>query len=316
MGTKEKKTLKHPVRVAVCAVLAAIFIVLPVVCEIAYNAGLIPNSPITAILNTFDADAADDATEFVEFFNVGQGDCTIIKSGDMAAVVDFGVTDECDLLYKRLLELGITKLDLAVITHHHSDHLGGYIDLAEDMQIDRLLVSPTSGEDAQRDMYEKVLNTAKEQNTVIYTPKVGGKFQIGKSVLEVLFVDESAEKENNRSIITMLSMGGKRILLTGDAESATESKLVDKCNVDCDILKLGHHGSYTSTGYKLLKEATPRIAVASCGYDNFYSHPSEWTVERLKNMGVNLYRTDLDRSVRCMFENNGFYVLTENKDGI
>ncbi len=313
-ANQREKTLKYNFKIIISLLLVGIFLVMPVVLEIAYNFGFIPNSPTSALLDAFDADAKDGSTEFVEFFRVGQGDCTIVKSGDMAAVIDFGEVDEDNSIYRRLLQLGITKLDLAVITHHHSDHLGGFTNLLKNMTVDRLLISDSGAKDANSDMYKEAIYAAKSVGTKIYRPKVGGKFKIGKAELQILYLDETAEEENNRSIITILNMGGKRILFTGDAETSLENKFVEECNLDCDILKMGHHGSYTSTGYKLLESATPKVAIASCGYDNMYKHPSQWAVERLEKMGVTLYRTDLDRSIRCTFNQDGFSVLTQSEN--
>lgn len=311
MGSQIQK--KISLKIIISIMMIAIFIILPVVTEIACVAGFIPGSPAKALLNAFDADAEEETTEFVEFLRVGQGDCTVIKSGDMAAVIDFGETDEDDSIYYRLLEIGVTRLDLAVITHHHNDHMGGFLNLLENMTVDRLLISSGGAEDSDNDLYKEIITAANKAGTTVYEPKVGGKFQIGNARLEILYVDTNADEENNRSIITKVHIGGKKLLFTGDAESETEKYISENCDVDCDILKMGHHGSYTSTGYKLLKAATPKIAVASCGYDNIYGHPSQWSELRLKEMNVTMYRTDLDRNIRCTFDNGNFTVSTQRE---
>lgn len=294
--------------------LAILLILLPVGGKIAYEAGLLPESPATALLRAFGADAADDQSELVEFLSVGQGDCTIIKSRDMAAVIDFGPPDETDRLYHRLIELGIDRLDLAVVTHHQQDHMGGLADLYEQFAIDRLLISPKTAEDGDVVFYEQIVQTANAAGTVIYTPVPGGKYQIGDAVLEVLFADATAEKENDRSIVLRLTIGGKRILFTGDLEREGEWALLREVDdLTADVFQLGHHGSNTSNTESFLKAVAPEIAIASSGYDHLYGHPAEAVVERLESLEITLYRTDLDGIIRLTPTKNGFTVQTKRE---
>lgn len=292
--------------------LCILFSVILVALEGCYTLGLIQKSPVNTLLSFFNASAVNKNSEFVLFLDVGQGDCIIIKSKTAAAVIDFGVTDEDDTVYRKLLELGVDRVDLAVITHHHSDHFGGFNNLIENIKIDNLLINKNSAPDSEKQRLDSVLVTAKQNNVNIIHPKIGTTFNLGDATLKILYTDDSAAKENNRSIITMLYMGGKKILLTGDAESMVEKHISKTIDIDCDILKMGHHGSYTSTTEKLLNAATPTVAVASAGYDNIYNHPSDWALLRLKYAGVNLYRTDLDGDVYIKFSpnNNSFSVIT------
>lgn len=287
------------------------FCVVLVVLEGCYILGIISNSPSKALLSYFDAGAVNDKSEFVLFLDVGQGDCTIIKSKNYTAIIDFGVTDEDNTIYSKLLEFGIARVDLAVITHHHNDHFGGFNNLIKNIKVDNLLINSTSADDSQKDELGAVLITANKYGVNIINPQIGTCFSLGDATLKVLYIDPLASKENNRSIITMLYMGGKKILLTGDAESMVEKHIAKTINIDCDILKMGHHGSYTSTTKNLLNAATPSVAVASAGYDNIYNHPSDWALLRLEFAGVNLYRTDLDGDIYIKFNqsSNSFSVI-------
>lgn len=314
--TEKTKTLTA-LKKWVCLLFVLLTLVLPVLCEIAFRIGWIPASPAVALSNAFGAGVSKPDTEFVEFFSTGQGDCTVIKSGNMAAIVDFGLPDESDALYWHLKELGIAKLDLAVVTHLHKDHIGGLAGLMERMQIDRLLISDTGAEDADTVWYEEVMALAAAQNITIYKPKVGGSFEIGSVMLRVLFDGQSGSEENNRSIVLRAEIDDKRILLMGDAESEVEKQLLESgIDLSCDILKLGHHGSSTSSSAAFLSRLSPRIAVASCGYDNLYRHPSNQTIARLKEMNIAYYRTDLDGTVRCAFSNHDITVYTERKENL
>lgn len=309
--TKTKQAVKRSLAFVALG-LVVLLILLPVGGEIAYQAGLLPESPSQALLRAFGADASDDDSEFVEFLAVGQGDTAIIKSRDMAAVIDFGPPDETDRLYHRLIELGIDRLDLAVVTHHQQDHMGGLADLYEQFEIDRLLISPTTAEDGDDAFYQQILKYANAAGTVIYTPVVGGKHQIGNALLEVLFADQTAKTENNRSLVLRLTIGGKRMIFTGDLERQGEKKLLQSSvDLTADVFQLGHHGSNTSNHEAFLKAVQPKLAIASSGYDHVYGHPSDAVVKRLEQLDIALYRTDLDGDIRLTPTASGITVQTE-----
>lgn len=303
MGTeKEPKKINRSKSFIAISLLAVLFLA-PVACEVACNFGYIPKSPSNELLKVFGASAQDDESEFVEFLSVGQADCTVIKSQNMCAVIDFGLRDESDFIYKRLSKLGIKKVDLAVVTHNDSDHLGGYIDLAENIKIDKLVINKFSACDENKDLYYKTISFANYNNTEIVLPDILDSYKIGNAVLDILYVNPDAEKPNNKSIVMMLTLNGKRVLFTGDLQGDEEAKLQKEVpDLDCDILKLGHHGSKTSTSDEFLNKTTPKIAVASCGYDNTYNHPSKEVEERLLKFGIRVYRTDLDQNIRCKIE--------------
>ncbi len=313
--TETKKTVKRTL-CFVALFLALLLIAVPTGCEIAYNAGLLPDSPSRSLLRAFGADALNDESELVEFLSIGQGDCTIIKSKNAAAVIDFGPEDETDAVYRRLQQLGIDRLDLAVVTHHQSDHMGGLIHFYEHMQVDRLLIGEQSATDGDDVLFKQLIKTATNAGTVLYPPVVGGKYQIGDAVLEILYADKTANEENNRSIVLCLTIAEKRILFTGDLEQSGEMKLLSQNpNISCDVLKLGHHGSNTSSHEAFLKAAAPSFAISSSGYDNQYGHPSDKVLARLESLKIPIYRTDLDKTIRLNFEKGKIVVQTE-REGI
>lgn len=295
-------------------VLVLLIFLLPIMFEIYAKAGPLNSSLNSKLFKIFKIKGETDE-EFVEFLDVGQGDCTLIKSGEHAILIDCGLEDENLTIYKRLLKLGIKKIDLVVITHHHKDHMGGFEGLVKNISVDNLLINGSLARDADYEIYSKVISLAKSNKVKIHSPKIGSSFKFGKVNLKILYLNHSADKENNRSIVTMLGIGGKKILFTGDSEEQTEEYLVENIDIDCDILKMGHHGSAASSSSTFLQKASPMVAIASCGYDNLYNHPSKAAVLRVKKSEIKIYRTDLDRNIRFSFNtgNDSFTVLTERE---
>ena len=252
--------------------------------------------------------------DFVEFINVGQGDCTLIKSGNEVAIIDFGVEASGKRIYKRLLEYGIESIDTAIITHHHSDHMGGFLKLAKKIEIKRLIIGNTTAEDGERDIYNSIISLARSMNIKIVLPQIGNIFKIGNASIEILAYDSAAPEENNRSVIFKLCILNNSLLFTGDAENTAELNLAKSEAIKCDILKLGHHGSDTSSCTEFLKAVSPEITIASCGYDNDYNHPAADVVQRLKEYNIKYLRTDLNRSIRLTFNSNkNTYAVTTER---
>jgi len=312
MGSQsQKKKIKSRLVLNIIAV----FIILPLLLELTVKAGILVFSPNSQLIDVY-AESELIKSDFVEFLNVGQADCTIIKSGESAAVIDFGVEEDGEKIYKTLLKYGIKSIDYAVITHHHSDHMGGFLRVAEKIKVKNLIKNNSTAKDGEVELYKRIIALAKREMIKIHLPVAGESFNIGKSVLEILSCNALAAEENNRSIVTMLTISGKNLLFTGDADGETERLITKNCNIKCDILKMGHHGSNTASDAKFLKTAAPEIAVASCGYDNSYNHPSKGAVLRVKEQGIRLYRTDLDRGIRCVFglENESYDIIVGRGD--
>lgn len=312
MGSKSKK---EKIKSKIIFNIAVILLVFPLVLEVVVNADFFEVSPNAKLISIF-TDPYLTKSDFVEFLNVGQADCTVIKSGNSAAIVDFGMEDDYGLVYKKLLKHGIKSIDLAIITHHHNDHMGGFLSVADKMQVDHLVINNSTAEDGEKQLYKRVIELAKEKGTEVHFPNVGDCYKVGNADFKILSCDASALQENGRSIVTMATICGKKLLFTGDGDAALENNLVKNLDIDCDILSLGHHGAQTSSTTGFLKAASPEIAIASCGYNNPYGHPSEFVISRAEKLGIKIYRTDIDRDVLCTFsaENNEYTVTIEREE--
>lgn len=314
MPCEEKKLKKLNLK-KLGYLLAAVVSALLIIIEVGFYSGAIGFSPSNSIAELFGISAKDAKSEFIEFYDIGQGDCTIIKSGDKCAVIDFGSADDADALYWHLRSLGISRIDYALVTHYHEDHLGGLCDVMERMPVEKIIISEDFAEDCDRDTADRFYELVKTNNPKIIRPEIGMSVSVGNAQLKIIYQNPLAEAENNRSVILKLEFYGTTFLFTGDSEAESEEALINSgADITADILKLGHHGSSTSTGENLLKAVNPGIAVISCGYNNYYNHPSDTVLERLMAYNVEYYRTDLDGNITLSFKDNVFYITTERQE--
>ncbi|PLX31598.1 MAG: DNA internalization-related competence protein ComEC/Rec2 [Clostridiales bacterium] len=240
------------------------------------------------------------------FFDVGQGDCMLLKTkNDRKILVDSGSGDKNidDILLKN----GIGSIDLAVLTHFHEDHYGGFMELAEKGRIDTMLLKERAWENQniKNDLEAKMEANG---NSVIYA-KEGQSIEMDGLTIEVLNVCKSQEEsdshatENDDSIVLLLDYRNFELLLTGDIESETEKRLASENTEDIDLIKASHHGSKTSNTEVFLESFKPETAVIQVG-KNFFGHPAPSVIDRYGAFGIDIYRTDNDGAISI--ETDGF----------
>lgn len=254
----------------------------------------------------------DKTQDFVKIMDVGQADAALIYSNGCSAVIDAGLTSSADDISADLKSADIKDIDALLITHLHMDHAGALAKIAMSFPIDNLIIpNRDSSAEAMPTVNEAEKRVVAEKGKV-FTATEGMNFNIGEFEVTLLAYFPDATKENDRSIITMAKIGNKKFLFTGDAEKATEADvLAEKLNIDCDVLKVGHHGSNSSSTAAFLKAASPKYAAISVGKDNMYSHPSNKTIVALKNCGAEVYRTDKNGDISFYVENGNIRVETE-----
>lgn len=227
----------------------------------------------------------------VHFIDVGQADCALLECNGEFAMIDGGNTEDTALVTDYLAAQGVDRLSLVVGTHPHEDHIGGLPGVLSAYPTDTVWTSATPYYNGYINAF---LYTAEQYAGELVRPQVGDTFQLGGAVITMLGpVKTGYEDANDLSLVLMVSYGDTRFLFTGDMEQLSETDLLDSgADLKADVLKVGHHGSYTSTGYRLLREVAPTYAVISVGSNNEYGHPHEGTLSKLKNADVIIFRTD------------------------
>lgn len=252
----------------------------------------------------------DTTSDFVKFLDVGQGDCALIYSNGYSAVIDLSEADQANEIAKDLSDCKINSINAVLISHLHADHIGSLPEIAELFDIEHLIMPEIYKDSIMAATIGRDIATKK--GATFHQAKQGMNFNIGEFEITLLANYTDKSEENNRSIFVMAEIQDKKFLFTGDAETKAEKKLLaERLNLDCDVLKVAHHGSNSSTSRNLLKATTPEYAVISVGEDNSYSHPSKKTISSLKAYGSTIYRTDRNGDVSFNIENGEITVETE-----
>lgn len=232
-------------------------------------------------------DANNENNLHVYYIDVGQADSILITNENHSILIDAGNNEDENTVVNFIKDKGITNLDYAVGTHPHEDHIGGMDDVINNIDIDKIYLPEIQ---TNTKTYQDVLEAIKNKNKKIKSFKKGDKFSVGEAEFEVM-TDSILDKNNLNlsSNIIRMTFNGTSFLFTGDAETENEKTINWE---QTDVLKVGHHGSTTSTSQKFLNQIKPKYAIISVGKNNDYGHPKEKILERLKKVGSEIYRTD------------------------
>lgn len=259
------------------------------------------------------ADIQKDKLNII-FFYVGQADSSLIMANDKTMLIDAGNNEDGKNIAKYIHELGINKIDYVVGTHSDEDHIGGLDDIIDSFEIGKIFMSKNGTEKVN---YQNVIKAANKKNIEVVKPNRGDKFTFEandsktEAEFEVMLALSGEDiSSNNSSIVLKLQYENTSYLFMGDAEKVAEST---RTWPKADVLKVGHHGSNTSSSDNFLKQVKPHYAVIEVGKDNKYNLPNSKAITRIENSGATILRTDLKQEAIWMISDGNNIEVKELK---
>ena len=246
--------------------------------------------------------SADAEVEY-HFIDVGQGDASLILTDEAAVLVDCGTLEQSYIVLDYVKEY-TDKIDLFVFSHAHDDHMGGAANIINSITVDEVLMTSYASDAV---FFEKALDAIEENDVTVTEALPGATYTEGDVEIKVFAPVMDYEDHNSNSIIMRVEVDGSSVMYTGDAEHRTEADALDEYpyGMKSDILKVGHHGSSTSTSEAFYDAVSPKYGVISCGEGNSYGHPHREIKELFSERGLEYYRTDLAGDVVFVVENGG-----------
>ncbi len=249
-----------------------------------------------------DSSLSGNENLFVTFIDVGQGDSTLIKTPDGETIlIDGGEKEAFETNLSPFLQRErIDEIDIAIATHYHSDHYGGIYELVKNNQAKNLVLPDFDDSDDAKDKLQKIAE--KTQTNLSYISS-GDLIETNCDNLEIKVIHpirgglKLKNFQNNNSLVLFIRYFDTSFIITGDIESEAEKAIVGDLIPECDVLKIPHHGSFTSSSREFLRATNPTYAVISAGRDNPYGHPHYEVLDRLDQEDILVYRTDRDGDI-------------------
>lgn len=250
----------------------------------------------------------------ISYINVGQGDSELIQQGDKNMLIDTGTNASTSSLISYLHSKNIKKLDYLVLTHPHEDHIGGADAVINNFEIGTVYMNKVT---TNTKTFKDVISAMQNKGIKATVPVPGDSFNLGDANCTILGPINSFQKDlNTYSIVVKITFGNNKFLFTGDAQVSNEKDMINKgFDLSADVLKVGHHGSYTSTSEEFLDKVNPKYAVISVGINNDYHHPHKSTMDRLKTKGIKVYRTDECGTIICTSDGNNISFNSKSVNG-
>ncbi|HAS05064.1 MAG TPA: DNA internalization-related competence protein ComEC/Rec2 [Dehalococcoidia bacterium] len=274
---------------------------------------------ITAVVLVFSSvNAAPDDKLHVSFLDIGQGDAVLLQKGNIQVLIDGGPSGQAlNLALSEKMPFRDRTIELVVLTHPHDDHITGLVEVLKRYKVEHIL---TTKSESYLPVYDEWLSLIEEKSIPVTLAQAGQQINIDNAIIDVLnpqreyFEDTGADIDNN-SIVLNVAFGEISFLLTADVGKYAELELItDRLIPQATILKVGHHGSSSSTSVEFLNVCRPQVAVISVGTDNDYGHPNEEVNERLVEiMGEqNIYRTDKNGTIEFISDGMRLWLIAEH----
>ena len=225
-------------------------------------------------------------------------------------IIDAGPADAKNDLRNYIQKLGITEFEYAVFTHPHEDHIGGADMVVNEFNVKNIIMPNATSTSAT---FERLLTAIEEKDTNVTEAVSGNKYYIGDANFTILAPNnDSYNSLNDYSVVIRFVYGNTSFMFTGDAESLSESEILDiypTSSLKCDVLSAGHHGSSTSNSEDFVYAVNPETVLISCGEGNSYGHPHREALTLFEKIGAKVYRTDIEGSIVIKSDGNTISVI-------
>ena len=243
----------------------------------------------------------------VTMIDVEQGDAFLLEQNGVIALVDCGTKLDGKAVIEYLKSKGITRIDYFFGTHPHDDHMGCMAEILENFEVGTIIIPKVESKKVTSEWFKKLMKKIREGQYNLQYAEQDAIYVLGNAEIKILAPSEEAKSNlNNYSIILKVSLGQNDIIMTGDAETPVEKEVIEKYGkeLEAEILKVGHHGSDTSTSDEWLEAVNPEYALISAGLGNSHEHPIKSTMTKLEKAGVEVYRTDESGTVEVTITAN------------
>lgn len=265
------------------------------------------------IVNKNDEEKVEEVSNVIEttdaeihFINTGNSDAILIKQGNLSALIDGGENGDESAVVSYLRAQGVNELEYVFATHPDADHIGGLDAVINSISVKNVFVS---NGDADTKTYADFINAIANKGLSPSVPLLNSEFKLGSSKFKVLSVANTNDPNNN-SLVLLYTNGNDKVLFTGDAGQEIENSLDVG---DIDLLKVGHHGSKTSTSSSFIEKIKPEYAVLLVGENNRYKHPDSEVMSILKSKNIEVHRTD--ECGHIVFKSSGNGLSVDCKEG-
>lgn len=248
----------------------------------------------------------------VHVIDVGQGDSILVRTSGGDMLIDAGPGSAEDELKDYLTSLEVKDIEYAVFTHPDADHIGNADMVLTDFTVSNVIMP---NKESKSKTYQRMMTALDASGATVITPEPELEFSLGSMTVTILApISEKYSDTNNYSVVMRLDFGETSFMMVGDAEKDSELEMLGKYRtelLDCDVLKVGHHGSSTSSSAGFLDAVSPEIALISCGKGNTYGHPYAGTLKALTDFGAQIYRTDEQGNIVLTSDGKTVSVKTE-----